>query len=494
MMDNVKKTMRVYSAIFLSILIVSTHKAQSFSAQTGGSNPMNAHAVPSYSAPAFADLDNDGDLDAMVGTGPGKVRYYENTGTVSSASFTQQTGVNNPMNGWDVGTDATVAFVDIDADADYDLFLGAWSGVFHYFENTGSVSSPIFTYRIGVDDPLWVFDVGTASAPRFIDIDDDGDWDMLSGRRSGIFRYYENTGTATSATYIERTGAANPLDGEDVGMYSNPAFIDMDQDGDFDMVSGEEFGTYPYYENTGTRTNPTYVSRTGASNPLNGEDNGGFSIPIFADLDNDGESDLMSGETSGSLFFYLGSGVGGNPLPVELLSFEAEPINNEHIAIRWETATETNNSHFMIERSKDAIDWNDWKMVDGAGNSNSIVRYEEVDFYPYAGNTYYRLKQVDFDGTETYYDPVTALIENTGGIISLYPNPSDGDVTFQIAGDLNINEVRISDATGKVVLEENIEFENSNWKKDLSNLPKGIFMVNITTVNGESFQERLVLK
>ena len=284
----------------LSMILIGsfqiTLSAQSFTAQTGASNPLNGEDVGFFAAPAFIDLDNDGDLDAMIGSDDGTVYYFENTGSASSPSFTQRTGGSNPMNGYDVGFDAVPGFVDIDLDGDYDLFVGEWDGIFNYFENTGSASSATFTNRTGVSNPLNGFDVGRSSTPRFININDDNDWDMFSGERGGIFNFYENLGSGTSPSFVQRTGASNPMDGFDVGRFSNGAYIDMDVDGDFDVVSGEQNGTFLYYENIGSRTAPSFVNRTGASNPLNGEDIGNYSAPIFLDLDNDGQADLMAGE------------------------------------------------------------------------------------------------------------------------------------------------------------------------------------------------------
>ena len=96
--------------------------------------------------------------------------------------------------------------------------------------------------------------------------------------------------------YTVRTGTANPWDGIDVGTYSTPTFADIDGDGDLDLVVGENDGNLNYYENTGTASDPIYTARTGTANPWDGIDVGGYSNPTFADIDGDGDLDLVVGE------------------------------------------------------------------------------------------------------------------------------------------------------------------------------------------------------
>ena len=168
-------------------------------------------------------------------------------------------------------------------------------------------------------------------------------------------------------------------------------------------------------------------------------------------------------------------------------------IENNNVDITWKTASEINNDLFEIQKSDDAINWTTWKTVYGVGNSSSVVEYEAVDLSPYQGTTYYRLKQIDFDGTETIFDPVAvtllALLDN----ISLYPNPSQGQVTFKVADEIGIDELRIIDLSGNTVFYEKMNNEVSVLGKDLRFLGPGIYVVTITTVSGNTIQDRLVI-
>jgi hypothetical protein len=99
-----------------------------------------------------------------------------------------------------------------------------------------------------------------------------------------------------------------------------------------------------------------------------------------------------------------------NPLPIELLSFSAK-AEGESVLVRWETATETNNDFFTIERSNDVKNWVVIGYVDGAGNSNRPLSYRFTDNQPLEGISYYRLRQTDYDGKYEYFGPVAVQFD-----------------------------------------------------------------------------------
>lgn len=119
-------------------------------------------------------------------------------------------------------------------------------------------------------------------------------------------------------------------------------------------------------------------------------------------------------------------GMGNAPesaLPVELVFFEAHLVKHEVVLI-WQTATEIDNSHFVVERSVDGKTFEGIAKVSGNGNTTDIHDYEFVDEKPYQGKSYYRLKQVDFDG-DFAFSPLVYVFNDQAHTfdIDVYPNP-----------------------------------------------------------------------
>ena len=101
----------------------------------------------------------------------------------------------------------------------------------------------------------------------------------------------------------------------------------------------------------------------------------------------------------------------GTPLPVTLLFFDAKYISG-NVELTWVTASEINNDYFLVERSIDGKAFSAVTKVKGAGNSTSTNEYHCADYYPASGITYYRLKQIDYDGNFSYSDIVAVYVKN----------------------------------------------------------------------------------
>ncbi|WP_193943783.1 FG-GAP repeat domain-containing protein [Sphaerospermopsis aphanizomenoides] len=294
--------------------------------QTDTANPFNGINVGSLSAPTLADLDGDGDLDAVVGELSGTLLYYRNTGTATNPVYLQQPETANPFNGINVGNYITPTLADLDGDKDLDAVVGYSGGTLLYYRNTGTATNPVYLQQTDTANPFNGINVGSFSAPTFADLDGDKDLDAVVGYSGGTLLYYRNTGTATNPVYVQQTDTANPFNGIDVGSFSAPTLADLDGDKDLDAVVGADDGTLLYYRNTGTATNPVYVQQTDTANPFNGIDVGSFSAPTFADLDGDRDLDAVVGADDGTLSYLLNTDTTPKPIYVQQTD-TANPFN-----------------------------------------------------------------------------------------------------------------------------------------------------------------------
>jgi hypothetical protein len=291
-----------------TIFFANTGTASAPAFAAPATNPFGLADAGLYSSPAFADLDGDGDLDAFVGNGPG-TNFFENTGTASAPAFAVPS--SNPFGLADVGDEASPAFADIDDDGDLDAFVGEYYGFVNFFENTGTASAPAFAAP--AIDP--VRPVESRASPAFADIDGDGDLDAFVGTVYGTTILFENTGTASAPAF---TGV-NPF-GFPSGFYwfeawKSPAFADIDGDGDLDAFVGEYYGNTIFFANTGTASAPAFAP----SGPVVITDIGypagvGFAAsPTFADLDGDGDLDAFVGNKDGNTILFANTGTASAP-------------------------------------------------------------------------------------------------------------------------------------------------------------------------------------
>ncbi len=283
----------------MCMLATSDANAQISFAAGVSPTPFGLSGVGSQSAPSFADLDGDGDLDMMTGSGNGIFSYFENTGTMLVPAF--GTAVSpSPFGLAYIGYNSTPSFADLDGDGDMDLLSGNADGIFSYFENTGTSIAPAFAAAV-TSSPFGLAGIGTYTKPSFADLDSDGDLDMVSGGYDGKFSYFENTGGSIAPAFAAVVSPA-PFGLADIGYYANSSFADLDGDGDLDMMASDYAGTYFYFENTGTSIAPAFT--TAVSPAPFGLAVGEYPTLSFVDLDGDGDMDMMSGHDNGTFIYF----------------------------------------------------------------------------------------------------------------------------------------------------------------------------------------------
>lgn len=171
--------------------------------------------------------------------------------------------------------------------------------------------------------------------------------------------------------------------------------------------------------------------------------------------------------------------------PITLTYFQAK-IDNKTALLKWETATETNNAGFEIQRSSDGINWEKIAWKDGQGTSVTAHTYTHRDKNPLFGTSYYRLKQIDFDGAFEYSHIVEVSYKR--GNISIYPNPVENTLHISNITNEEIQYINIYDQTGREIHSHH----TLNNTIDVSVFSPGMYILKIG-VNGSIFCEKFII-
>ena len=253
-----------------------------------------------HNVPRFADFDADGDPDFFAASqrqNRDNFYFYRNVGDATTPQL--KIASNNFLPALDVGSNSAPALVDLDADGDLDLLIGNLDGQLAHYENLGTATNPAFRW---VTDSFQNIRVTSyVATPAFADIDADGDPDLFIGSYAGNVAFYENRGTPQSASFVLVTSDFGNIE---VGLGSAPAFSDVDRDGDLDMFVGEvNQATVGLYENIGTAQQAQFQLRREITSG-NLVDS---SAPFPAHLNGDTYVDLLVGSRNGRLRYYEGT-------------------------------------------------------------------------------------------------------------------------------------------------------------------------------------------
>lgn len=258
----------------------------------------------------MVDIDGDGDYD-MLATNylhSTNIYFYENIGTKDSPNFAAPVGNPFGLQNMGLGT-MSPAIADIDGDGDLDIYANL-----KYYENIGTATAPQFAAPLTeADKPFGISGAGgNMPSFAFVDIDGDGDYDLLNTNNHIAFYYFENIGTPTAPKFDKRKdgffGLTIRLGDTNTPLksyfYSHPFFIDFDNDGDQDMFFGQDSGNgFLYIPNTGTATNPVFDVNNGIEKPFGLQNPNTDGQICIVDIDNDGTLDAFYGSRNRNFYW-----------------------------------------------------------------------------------------------------------------------------------------------------------------------------------------------
>jgi len=407
-----------------------------------------------YAYPNFCDLDDDGDQDIIVGRDVHGFVYYQNNGTPQSGIWQENSTVFAGLGNTTYWNSPGLA--DLTDDSTFDLIYGTAEGPLHYYENSGTPSIPAWqenTILFG-----GVLDVGGASNPFFYDFDGDGDYDLASGSQLGDIKYFENVGTAYSPVWEEDNSYFASIDHS---IYSAVTLGDVDNDGLPDAIVGDLSGHFYFHRNMGDG----FVFE---SDVLSFVDLGGWSAPRLVDMDNDNDLDIVAGNEDGNLFYFENQGTPSLAEWVEVSGYFGSIDVGSDCAPTVGDLTINNNLDVITGDLFHEIQF--FENIEGTWTENPIP----VSGITGGQNATPALVDLDndgdldmaignYDGTFNYYINLHIVVstdpeetQNNSYKLNNFPNPFSRSTTISFYGTTNLqkcSQINIYNVRGQLVRE-----------------------------------------
>ncbi|MBN1349616.1 S8 family serine peptidase [candidate division KSB1 bacterium] len=469
------------------------------------------HVWPS---PSVGDIDNDGDYEIVIGAlyyyyedwiNEKMYAYHHNAEDVQGWPY--ESGYGEGYTGW-IRSDATLA--DLDGDGSIEVISGTEKGYILVLNSDGT--------SFGDGWPQYL-PYSFKASPAVGDIDNDGELEIAIGNRSddeGRLKLYafEPDGSLIEGwPYI-----VGGLGGYTFGWIS-PVMADVNGDNQIDIISVLEIGA-----SLGEGGSEVYAFDKNANVisgfPLSLQEKSYTAVTI-ADIDGDGDVEILAGDLSGKLFVWnlphpynaelspWGKFKHDNrntscfhysdpsmPVPVELASFNAI-INKNVVTLKWRTETESNNYGFEIERAlkTDSSEWEKIGFIKGNGTTTNPNHYFYDDHlnnqllsHLQKNEIYYRLKQIDFDGTAHYSKKIS--INNNQRRLSFrlyqnYPNPANPatQMRFTLAQACFVS-LKVYNVLGKeveTIISEHLEAGEHRIQWQTNQHPSGTYFYKLET-------------
>lgn len=451
----------------------------------GGSIPNSNSAMssqdvtfPSYNVPAeldlfpvsfYVDVDFDQVKDLVVGSNvnnlaenESSVLFYKNIGTNASPNFSFQQKNLFQSEMIEHGSGSIPVLFDEDEDGLKDLVVGNFYRYKPYLEkestialyrNTGTATSPEFTYLDFDYLNLSQESFGLRLSPTFGDIDGDGDEDMYMGRTNGSLIFFENNSTGSGANFsIAVTDLQDDLGNTiDVGDYSFPQLFDLNKDSLIDLVIGNRTGEIFYYENIGTNSVPSFhlIDSTLGQVDVSGTEINGYSSPHF--FRRNDTTYLLCGAYNGKLHYF--NNIDGNLAPTDAFN----PITNSYGGINVDAYS--------------TVVVND---IDNDGNLNVFVGQQLGGIYHF---------------NESNVSNIGLGELNKSPNVILYPNPSSSTISLESEQE-NIQSIQVINMFGQI--EREIDVNDDKIIIDVRILTKGSYLIKVVLENESILMKRFV--
>jgi hypothetical protein len=457
----------------LNLLINGGTAPNTNSAMISNDNTFPSNSLPAnmqvFPAAFWLDTDFDGKKDLIVGANAKNISenetsviQYKNLGSNTNPIFVYQTNAFLQNEMIEHGTASIPVFFDFDQDGLEDLFVANFyrykptldkKSSIAYYKNTGTPTSPVFTFIDNDFLNLSTATLGLHIVPTFGDLDGDGDKDLLIGLENGSLVYYQNTSVAPAmsfaapiANYTDNLGSIISS-----GQYATPQLFDLNNDGLIDLIIGKKTGELLYYENSGTTTSPSFQLKNDLLGNIDIATTSpdGFPTPHF--FRHNDTTYLFLGGIDGQLHYY--NNIDGN------------------LAIGSSFNLHSDN-FLSIDAGAYSSFWvND---IDQDGFLNLFVGQDLGGLYHF---------EVDPNSQSSISE-----IENTIELI-IYPNPTNGIFTLS-SSDQGTLSFKVVDLFGKTVIPQK-DFEGT-ITVDLQQHSAGMYLVIVSNTDGDQLVKRLL--
>ena len=442
------------------------------------------------------DIDNDGKNDLLIAPNSPQtsenykcVWFYKNNSTPGSANWQFESDTFLVDQSIDVGSAAYPMLYDYDQDGKPDLFIGS-DGYYQsdgtlkskisYYRNTSTAGNPSFTLVtkdfLGLSALHWV-----GAAPAFGDLDGDGKVDMLVGHTDGTISFFHNSAASATVTPVWTLTATKlidnySLDTINTGGYATPFIYDVDHDGKPDLITGNVYGQFEYFQNLSSISGVLNLKLVNeALGTAQVDPTATFlsmSAPYIGKIDSTGNDYLLSGSNSGNIYRFGGVATGDTSALYSILD-----TNYSFIDSSFNYYNHPDYGVYLNFRSTITVG-----DIAGDGGREMIVGNAR------GGLELYKLK--------TYFpEDTNNQVQHETATVKIYPNPAKDIITVTwlniTAADVSVSLVNMA---GQRIFTQTLANNYHNIIVPVADLPVGVYVCEVLAGSTRVYRKVTVLR